>query len=121
LYVLLPGDRRPERLLQAAFGKAGNELDRYLYVHRADAAVNHLFRVVSGIDSLVLGEVQILGQVQRAWQTAHQAGAAGPVLSQLFHRAVALGKRVHSETPACTTTGSGPPSWRTAMWIARGP
>src|SRR5204863_9370503 len=66
--------------------------------HTSSSAAKHLFRVAAGIDSLVLGEVQILGQVQRAWQTAHSAGMAGPVLSQLFHRAVALGKRVHSET-----------------------
>jgi glutamyl-tRNA reductase len=46
----------------------------------------------------VLGEVEILGQVRRAWQEAHRAGLAGPVLSQLFHKAVAFGKRVHSET-----------------------
>lgn len=68
-------------------------------MHNGSAAAKHLFTVASGVDSLVLGEVQILGQVQRAWQAAHQAGVVGPTLSQLFHKAVALGKRVHSETP----------------------
>jgi glutamyl-tRNA reductase len=98
IYALLPGER-PDRLLQSVFGDAYPQWRAHSYTHKGDVAASHLFRVVSGIDSLVLGEVQILGQVQRAWQAAHKAGAAGPVLSQLFHRAVALGKRVHSETP----------------------
>ena len=98
IYTLLAGAEQPGPLLDAIFGDASPELRRYAYTYRTHAAIRHVFRLVSGIDSLVLGEVQILGQVQRAWQAAHKAGAAGPVLSQLFQRAVALGKRVHSET-----------------------
>ena len=91
---------RPEALLDLVSGDEtyAARMQEYTYLYKGHAAVKHLFRVTSGIDSLVPGEVQILGQVQRAWQAAHTEGAVGPVLSQLVHRAVALGKRVHSET-----------------------
>src|SRR5688500_491173 len=105
LYLLRqPGhpqeEERPEALLDLLSGDQtyAVHMQEYTYRYRGHAAVKHLFRVTSGIDSLVPGEVQILGQVQRAWQTAHTEGAVGPILSQLVHRAVALGKRVHSET-----------------------
>ena len=98
LYLLLPGHQAPEEVLTRTFGETAPSLQPYMYSHYASEASRHLFRVASGLDSLVLGEVQILGQVQRAWQAAQKARVAGPVLSQLFHRAVAFGKRVHSET-----------------------
>lgn len=88
----------PRTLLTLLLEQLPSEVEPHLYTYRGAEAVRHLFRVASGIDSLILGEVQILGQAQRAWQVAHQAGVAGPVLSQLFHRAVAIGKRVHNET-----------------------
>lgn len=91
-------DESLQKALLASFAPDGACLDEYAYYHRGPDAARHLFRVASSLDSLILGEVQILGQVQRAWRDAHKAGAARPVLSQLFHRAVALGKRVHSET-----------------------
>lgn len=99
IYTLTKGQHA---LLDGIFRSStavSKDLEPYLYSYQGTAAARHLFRVVSGIDSLILGEVQILGQVQRAWQAAHKAGVAGPVLSQFFHRAVVLGKRVHSETP----------------------
>lgn len=89
----------PRALLTGIFGAISPHIDSYLYSYRDAAASEHIFRVASGLESQILGEVQILGQVQRSWQAAHKAGAVGPVLSQLFHRAVALGKRVHTETP----------------------
>jgi glutamyl-tRNA reductase len=98
VYAALPNASRPDELLHNVFPETAEHWREYAYSYGGDAAARHLFKVVSGIDSLVVGEVQILGQVQRAWQSAHKAGKAGPVLSQLFHRAVALGKRVHSET-----------------------
>src|SRR5205823_1881918 len=101
VYTVSPGEPRergPNGLLARLLGESYQALEPYTYYHANSEAVSHLFSVASGIDSLVLGEVQILGQVQRAWQAAHEVGAAGPVLSQLFHKAVALGKRVHSET-----------------------
>lgn len=61
-------------------------------------AVEHLFRVAAGLDSLVIGEPQVLGQVRRALALAERAGAAGPVLSNIFGRAIRLGRRVRVET-----------------------
>jgi glutamyl-tRNA reductase len=98
VYAVCSGARGVSAMLAGAFGERVSELKPYTYYHEGVSAVRHLFRVASGVDSLVLGEVQILGQVRRAWQSAHKAGTTGPVLSQLFHKAVALGKRVHSET-----------------------
>jgi len=62
------------------------------------AAAQHLFRVAAGLDSLVVGEPQILGQVKEAFQTASQRRCAGPLLTKLFHWSFAVGKRVRTET-----------------------
>src|SRR5215204_6143982 len=101
IYILHREHRRQETVLSGILGESSAHLDYlkpHLYDYKDAEATRHLLRVASGIDSLILGEVQVLGQVHRAWQAAHKAGVAGPVLSQLFHRAVALGKRAHSET-----------------------
>lgn len=68
------------------------------YSHQHSAAVRHLFRVSAGIDSMVLGESQILGQVRDAMSAATQAGALNGVLSKLFHSAISAGKRARTET-----------------------
>ncbi len=60
--------------------------------------VEHLFRVASGLDSLVVGEPQVLGQVRRALALAQQEGAAGPLMTNVFGRAIKVGRRVRSET-----------------------
>ena len=70
----------------------------HLYTYHDDAAVEHLFRVAAGLDSAVLGESEILGQVRDAWERARAEGAAGPQLSALFRHAVEVGKRARSET-----------------------
>lgn len=70
----------------------------HLYVKSGPGAVEHLLRVASGLESMILGEPQILGQVSRAYAQAHTAGTSGPVLSHLFHTALRAGKRAHSET-----------------------
>ncbi len=69
-----------------------------LYEHVGDDAVRHLFRVSASIDSLVVGEPQILGQVKEAYRLAAGAGACGPLLNRLFASAFASAKRVRSET-----------------------
>jgi glutamyl-tRNA reductase len=71
---------------------------QHLYAHRGADAAKHLFRVASGLDSLVVGEPQILGQVKTAYATASNHHLTGAVTHRLFHSAFAVGKRVHSET-----------------------
>jgi glutamyl-tRNA reductase len=70
----------------------------HLYRYLDAEAVKHLFQVAAGLDSLVLGEPQILGQVTRALELARGVGAAGPLLSRLFQSAIHAGKRTRTET-----------------------
>ena len=73
-------------------------LSASLYHHYDRNAVRHLFRVASGLDSMMLGEAEILGQVREAYRIAYEQGATGPVLNRLFQGALEVGKRVRSET-----------------------
>ena len=84
-------------LAQLAFLDAEDFAD-HLYVHHDSAAVAHLFDVVSGLDSAVLGEHEIQGQVKHAWEAAQAEDAVGPTLNLLFRHALEAGKRVRSET-----------------------
>lgn len=84
--------------LAEATGVPVSEFETHLYRLADAAAVRHLMRVAAGLDSLVLGEPQILGQVSRAFALAHELGLTGPVLSRLFQAASHTGKRVRSET-----------------------
>lgn len=70
----------------------------HLYRHEGGEAVRHLFRVASGLDSLVVGEAQVTGQVRAAYEAAAAAGAAGRVLHRLFQQALAVAKRVRTTT-----------------------
>lgn len=85
-------------LLAAASHLPAEELRPHLYQHTDDPALAHLMRVATGLDSLVLGEAQILGQVRAALELSTQAGTAGPVLRQVFQRALRAGKRARAET-----------------------
>jgi glutamyl-tRNA reductase len=73
-------------------------LNRSLYTRRDQEAVRHLFRVASGLDSMLLGEAEILGQVREAYRIALDLGATGPVLNRMFQNALEVGKRVRTET-----------------------
>jgi glutamyl-tRNA reductase len=82
------------------------ELYDHLYVHYAAAAAEHLFQVAAGLDSMVVGEAQILGQVRTAYNTARAAGTVGRTLHELIQRALRVGKRVHAETGLDAAGGS---------------
>lgn len=90
------GDVR-DALAEAAFIPPEDFVD-HLYVHYDTEAVRHLFSVSGGLDSAVLGESEILGQVKDAWELALQEGTAGPALNLLFRHAVETGKRARTET-----------------------
>lgn len=77
---------------------APDTLNGHLYKHADINAIRHLFRVASSLDSLVVGESQILGQVKEAYQHAIDAGTIGRVLSQLMHRTLSVAKRIRTET-----------------------
>lgn len=72
--------------------------ETHLYRHTDDQAVRHLFRVTSSLDSMVVGEPQVLGQVRRAYSIALEAGTAGRILNRLVHHAFRVAKRVRTET-----------------------
>ncbi len=76
----------------------GQSVKGHLYCHRDRAAALHLFRVASSLDSIVVGEPHILGQVKDAFETAQSAGTVGPVLSRVVSRALHAAKRVRAET-----------------------
>lgn len=84
--------------LQAKGGLSEAEMARHCYVHEREAAVHHLFRVAGGLDSLVLGESQIVGQLKDAWQMSAEAGGVEKVLDRLFQHAFATGKRIRTKT-----------------------
>ena len=79
-------------------GMSMGDLTKYAYVRYSEAAVEHLFAVASGLDSAVIGEQQVLGQVRRAYAAAETNRTVGRVLHELAQRALSVGKRVHSET-----------------------
>ena len=90
-----------ERIIE--FLTRANELPRtqfetQLYQHTDDQAVRHLFRVASSLDSMVVGEPQVLGQVRRAYSIALEAGTTGRILNRLVHHAFRVAKRVRTET-----------------------
>src|SRR5690606_41179118 len=83
-------------LLSAHSGVPENELAPHLYVHYEDRAVQHLFRVACGLDSMVVGEAQILGQVREALKLGQREGTVGTALNELTQYALQVGKRAHT-------------------------
>lgn len=104
LYVARPDTDAPIHLpliaefLAEIHGVPAEAVRAHLYEHPDEGAVRHLFRVASGLDSVVIGEAQIAGQVKEAFDLAHKAGATGPLLNALFPTASRVSKRVRTET-----------------------
>jgi glutamyl-tRNA reductase len=80
------------------FGIDKDEFSPYLFIYEQDGAIDHLFKVTCGLNSMVLGETQILGQIRSSFLTAQEEGATGTVFNHLFKQAVTLAKKSHSET-----------------------
>jgi glutamyl-tRNA reductase len=74
------------------------QVESFLYVHRNEACIQHLFRVASSLDSLVVGETEIVGQVKKAYQLAQSSGATGKILNRLFQKALSISKEVRTRS-----------------------
>ncbi|MCB9777951.1 MAG: glutamyl-tRNA reductase [Alphaproteobacteria bacterium] len=94
------------RWLAERHGLSARRTLPYLYQHRDDAAIRHLFRVTSSLDSMVLGEPQIVGQVRDAYKLAREHRATGPVMHRIMDHALLVAKRVRSETRIALETVS---------------
>jgi len=92
------GADRVKKYLVERFGISLLDVDRYLYVYRGYECIHHLFRVASSLDSMILGEEQIIGQVRDAYESATTAGTAQGPMAQLFQQALRVGRRVRRET-----------------------
>src|SRR4051794_22058495 len=102
LYAAAEADPPDEEALAAFLARSHDvpvaTLDGHLVARRDEAAVAHLFRVAAGLESLVPGEGQVLGQVKDAYRLASECEAVGPILHHVFQRALRVGKRVRQET-----------------------
>ncbi|MEY2864423.1 MAG: hypothetical protein RLY58_2130 [Pseudomonadota bacterium] len=98
LYALTDHPDRLSAWLSASHGLSDAELMPHVYQHYDEAALTHLMRVASGLDSMMLGEPQILGQVKTAFQSARDAGVVTPALGQIFDQAFYAAKKVRTET-----------------------
>lgn len=110
LYALVghhdSGRRALLRFLQDYHALPANAIEPYTYTLTQTEAVAHLFRVTAGLDSMMLGETQIIGQVRTAYAAAQEHGAPGAVLARLFRQALEVGKRAHRETRICQSAVS---------------
>ena len=93
----MPQDRVGD-LFTTLHGRCLEDIEPYVYTLHNEEAARHLLRVAAGLDSMVLGEPQILGQVNRAFSEAQEKGTVGPILRAMFNSALAAGKRVRNET-----------------------
>jgi glutamyl-tRNA reductase len=93
-------DRLKEFLCHRS-GIDAQKMQDHLYIFTCRKAIEHLFRVAAGLDSMILGENEILGQVSEAYETACANGSSGVILNTLFQRAISVGKKVRTETAIC--------------------
>jgi glutamyl-tRNA reductase len=104
IYLARPEEEAPvhspliAEFLAEVHGVPAEDVQSHLYEHADAEAVRHVFRVASGLDSVVIGETQIVGQVKEAFDAAQKAGATGPLLNALFPGALRVSKRVRGET-----------------------
>lgn len=84
--------------LERQSGLGPDALAEHLYTYYDDAAIAHLFGVAAGVDSMIVGESEILGQVKEAWRVAEAEGRSGPFLSRAFRQAIEVGKRARTDT-----------------------
>jgi glutamyl-tRNA reductase len=101
--LMATGDKssavRTAKMFLSEFKKLpASEFEQSLYIHKGDDAVRHIFRVASSLDSMVVGEPQILGQIKEAYKLATLKKTSGVILNKLFHRTFFVAKRVRSET-----------------------
>jgi glutamyl-tRNA reductase len=108
LYAGIDGNEAPGAVERFLIDRRGlsTSLRAHLYMHDGEPAVRHLFRVAASLDSMVVGESQILGQVKEAYGTALEVGSLGPILTRTLPRAFAAAKRVRSETQVARSSAS---------------
>ncbi|MEW6398968.1 MAG: glutamyl-tRNA reductase [Bacillota bacterium] len=97
---------RPDSLEKEWGGRTGAGVGALVYRRQGGEAARHLFRVAGGLDAMVTGETQVLGQVRQTLQAAREAGTAGKILNVLFEHAVRAARRVHAETAVSSRTAS---------------
>jgi glutamyl-tRNA reductase len=98
IYCIVEGNEASLADWLEGYHQTGHSLGECCYELHGPAAVGHVFAVAAGLDSLILGEPQILGQLKDAYRAAHDAGTAGPLLNRLFQATFAVAKRVRTET-----------------------
>ncbi len=101
VYAVVPDAQETFSLLSSCFEGVANsdfQLAEYFFYYVDEACIRHLFQVTAGLDSLVIGEGQILSQVKAAYAIGREAGTTSTVLNTLFNRAIAVGKKVRTET-----------------------
>ena len=89
---------RTRKWFADAYGEDPRKMEPYLYLHREQEAIQHIFRVASSLDSMIVGEPQILGQIKEAYRVAADLGTAGPFINRLMQKAFFVAKRVRTDT-----------------------
>ncbi|MFT5729078.1 MAG: glutamyl-tRNA reductase [Desulforhopalus sp.] len=100
LLVEKPGKNVEDAMISFLFGEDAKleDVRKYLYILEGQEAVKHLFMVAASLDSMIIGEAQILGQLKVAYRHASQLGCTGPLLNRLLHKSFTVAKRVRTET-----------------------